>query len=59
MSIYICIKHLSEDYNVSNPCKCWRCVEEREHQEAIDYYKLSVPEEPLHCDVFPEKINKE
>jgi hypothetical protein len=51
----ICVKSLLASRGIPNYCSCPWCREEKEHEEALDYYRKDRPAPEL----FPEKTGKE
>lgn len=50
----ICVRNVYESRGQENLCRCPKCREEADHDEAIDYYRRDLPEN----EMFPEKTGK-
>jgi hypothetical protein len=50
----VCIKILLESRGLPNRCLCPNCRQEKEHQEALDYYR----KDRLAPELFPEKTGR-
>jgi len=56
--MYICMKGLFISRSLPSPCGCFRCNEDKNHDDVISYYKNIYPQDAAHCEIFPEKISK-
>lgn len=50
----VCISTLLASRGLPNRCACPKCREEKERQEALEYYRRDLPEP----EMLPEKTGK-
>jgi len=55
---FICIKSLYLSRGLLNYCRCPKCSDNADMKEIIQYYSQTTPNEPAHCDPFPDKIRR-
>lgn len=50
----ICIATLLASKNMPNRCRCPKCIQEKDHQAALDYYRRDLPAQ----EMFPPKSGR-